>query len=158
MSLPYTVYTQEKPLVVFKWVRQSGSAPWGNGDWDLPKGCQRGAIRSIGDRLLPKHCVRGIHGYNSVLQLVEGAQRSHRLFVAEIWGKVVTWHNKVAGQHGCLCYEVELIKGLAWHQVNEMYWSARNARKDKYAPFSDEEKLLVCAVIGKLIRKSDIKV
>jgi len=121
-------YTQEKPLVVFKWVRRDAAAPWGTGTWDLPKDGKRGAVMSIGE-LEPIHCHRGIHGYADVFSLMRG-MTSHRLFVAELWGKVVSWPGKkVVAQHGRLCYELKLksekpwlLKYSSYYEINWFFW------------------------------------
>ncbi len=100
-------YTQEDPLLVYKWVTNEGKAPWGRGTWDLPKNGKPGAIQSIGD-LAPVMCQRGIHGYQDLYSML-GHMSSDRLFVAQLWGKVVCWEQeKVAAQSGRLLYEMYL--------------------------------------------------
>lgn len=120
-------YTQEDPLVVFKWVRNDGGAPWGNGKWDLPKDGQRGAIKSIG-KDEPIMCAYGIHGYADFASMLVGLW-SGRLFVAELWGKVICWQGeKVVAQSGRLCYELALASDPtewyydALHKIKQSYW------------------------------------
>ena len=119
-------YTKKDPLVVFKWVRSDGGAPWGGGKWNLPKNGKRGAIKSIG-KDYPVMCGYGIHGYACFESMLVGL-RSDRLFVAELWGKVVYWEDeKVVAQSGRLCYELALTNEDGTYdsmdKIKSSYWN-----------------------------------
>lgn len=131
MSYTEKHFTKEEPMVVYKWVTLTGRAPWGKGGWDLPKNGQRGEERSIGDND-PVFCARGIHGYGAFSQLPVGIKAA-RLFVAEIWGKVLISETKVVGQHGCLCYEVQPMAGLSWDGLWQLYNKMYSETKAKYS-------------------------
>lgn len=105
-------------MIVYKFTTEEGIAPWGVGKWPLPKNGKPGSWVVAKGRL--QLCVNGIHGYPSVLSILNENLSDSALWVAEIDGVLpFSGNRKVVGRRGRLLYRVN-----GWNPVNLRRWIA----------------------------------
>ena len=103
-------------MIVYKFTKEGGKAPWGSGYIPLPKNSEPGDwIEAEGMLIL---CANGIHGFPSVLAMLKEGLFSEALWVAELDGEILgEGNNKVCARRGRLLYLVE-----GWHKRNIQLW------------------------------------